>query len=64
MDIVFERILKDMSEGVISVSFDGKITFINEAAQGILNLKQKDLINQSFAYAGQTEPLDPDIESQ
>jgi len=50
-ELIQEYIIRDMSEGVMAVGFDGKITFLNPAAEEILACKAADLVGQPFAAA-------------
>ena len=48
-DILRERILRDMSEGVMSIGMDGVITGVNPAAARILDRRSEELLGQRFA---------------
>ncbi|MBQ8076171.1 MAG: PAS domain-containing protein [Oscillospiraceae bacterium] len=45
------RILADLSEGILEIRFDGVIEFVNEAALTILHKRADDLLGHSFARA-------------
>ncbi|NCB32458.1 MAG: PAS domain S-box protein [Erysipelotrichia bacterium] len=49
MDLVFEKMLRDMSEGAVLIGFDGKVKFINRAARTILGLNDENLTERTFA---------------
>ena len=46
-----EAMLSGIADGVVFVNQDNKITFINEAAEAIFNLKREDWIGRDFKYA-------------
>ena len=48
-DFIRERILQDMSEGVMTIGLDGIITYVNPAALRILDRKPEELLGQRFA---------------
>lgn len=48
-ELIRESIIRDMSEGVMTISFDGVITYLNKAAEKILEMKAEYLIGQPFA---------------
>ena len=48
-DFIRERILQDMSEGVMTIGLDGVITYVNPAAVQILDRKPEELLGQRFA---------------
>lgn len=48
-DFIRENILLDMSDGVITIGFDGVLTSINPAAGRILAVEPEELIGQPFA---------------
>ena len=52
-----EHIIRDMSEGLMTVSFEGVITTVNEAALQIFAMNRKDVEGQSLAgvFFGQEE---------
>ena len=45
------RIISDLSEGVMVIRFDGVVEYVNDAALTILHKKPEDLIGLSFARA-------------
>ncbi|MBR4150868.1 MAG: PAS domain-containing protein [Firmicutes bacterium] len=47
-DIIRQSIIHDMSEGVMTVGFDGKISYINPAALAILERSEDRLIGKAF----------------
>jgi len=47
-EIIYKNILENMSDGVMTISLDGRIITFNEAAERILNLKGTDIINRLF----------------
>ncbi len=49
--LIRESIMRDMSEGVMTISFDGKITYLNPAALRILSRGEKGLIGNSLAVS-------------
>ena len=48
-DFIRERILQDMSEGVMTIGLDGIITYVNPAALRILDRRSEELLGQRFA---------------
>ena len=48
-DFIRERIIQDMSEGVMTIGLDGVITYVNPAAVQILDRKPEELLGQRFA---------------
>lgn len=48
-DFIRDRILQDMSEGVMTIGMDGIITSVNPAALRILDRKPEELLGQRFA---------------
>ena len=46
---ISRSILRDMSEGVITLGLDGIITFVNPAAEQILSLSAAELVGKPFA---------------
>ena len=46
--IILDSIMRDMSEGVLSINFDGIITYLNPAALTILGKTADELLNRSF----------------
>lgn len=49
MNILREGILRDMSEGVMTIGLDGKITSVNPAAEKILSRAADDMVGLPFA---------------
>ncbi len=47
-DIVFRNILESMGDGVMTIGLDGRILTINAAAQEILGLNQRDVLEKPF----------------
>lgn len=48
-DIIQNYIMRDMSEGVIAIGFDGIINYLNPAAEGILDRSAKELVGRPCA---------------
>ena len=48
-DLIRERIIQDMSEGVMTIGLDGIITDVNPAAVQILDRRPEELLGQRFA---------------
>ena len=48
-DLIRKSIIADMSEGVMTVGFDGVISHANPAAEVILGMKTEELVGKSFA---------------
>lgn len=48
-ELIRESIIHDMSEGVMTIGFDGIITYLNPAAEAILDRHAGDLVGRSFA---------------
>ncbi|MBQ3079215.1 MAG: PAS domain-containing protein [Clostridia bacterium] len=44
-----ESIIRDMSEGVLTIAFDGVIGYVNPAAEEILNMRADMLVGKRFA---------------
>ena len=42
-------IIRDMSEGVMAIGFDGRIKFLNNAALDILDRTEEELLDRPFA---------------
>lgn len=42
-------VLRDMSEGVLAIGFDGKIVYMNAAAEKILERREEELVGAPFA---------------
>ena len=47
-ELIRESIMRDMSEGVMTISFDGVISYLNPAALQILDRDEGGLLHQSF----------------
>ena len=47
--LLYENILDNMRDGVISVDLDGLVMTFNDAAGSILDTDNKEIINQNFA---------------
>ncbi|MFP4611605.1 MAG: diguanylate cyclase domain-containing protein, partial [Thiohalophilus sp.] len=58
-----EQLLNNLSDGVIGVDREGRVTFINQAASRLLNQKQEQAAGQSldaiFQPRPDNQPLDP-----
>ena len=50
MEFIRESIIRDMSEGVMTIGMDGVITYVNEAAAAILKRQTKDMMGQTFIH--------------
>ena len=48
-EFIRESIIRDMSEGVMAIGFDGIVTYLNPAAERILVRKAEEMVGQSFA---------------
>ena len=48
-ELIQNRILHDMSEGVLTIGFDGKIELVNAAAEKILDRRAEELAGKKFA---------------
>ncbi|MDO4740247.1 MAG: adenylate/guanylate cyclase domain-containing protein [Eubacteriales bacterium] len=48
-ELIRKSIISDMSEGVMTIGFDGLIGYVNPAAEQILDLKAEDLVGKRFA---------------
>ena len=48
-DLIFRNVLESLSDGVMTIGFDGKILTFNVAAEAILRLKADDVLQKSFA---------------
>lgn len=46
---ISRSILRDMSEGVLTLGLDGIVTFVNPAAERILSLDAAKLVGKRFA---------------
>ena len=49
-DIIRKSIITDMSEGVMTVGFNGVISHVNPAAEIILGMKAESFVGKSFAH--------------
>ena len=47
--LVHKSIMQDMTEGVLTIGFDGVITYVNPAAAQILEVDASDLVGKKFA---------------
>ncbi|MBE7003253.1 MAG: PAS domain-containing protein [Ruminococcaceae bacterium] len=47
-ELMRQSIIRDMSEGVMTIGFDGIITFLNPAALAILGREENDLLGKRF----------------
>ncbi|MBO7252316.1 MAG: PAS domain-containing protein, partial [Oscillospiraceae bacterium] len=47
-ELIHKSIMQDMTEGVMTVGFDGVITYANQAAAQILAIAAEDLIGKKF----------------
>ncbi|MBQ9458594.1 MAG: PAS domain-containing protein [Oscillospiraceae bacterium] len=47
-ELIRESIMRDMSEGVMTISFDGTITYVNPSALGILSRSEDELMGKRF----------------
>ena len=50
-ELIRESIMRDMSEGVMTISFMGEITYVNPAALTVLQREEKSLLGKRFAAA-------------
>lgn len=50
-DLIQSYIMRDMSEGVMTIGFSGKITYVNPAAEIILEKNAEELVGRSFAIS-------------
>lgn len=48
-DLIWESILHDMAEGVLTIRFDGSIEHVNSAAETILERPAQELLGRKFA---------------
>lgn len=48
-ELIRKNIIADMSEGVMTVTFNGMISHVNPAAEAILGMKAEALVGKSFA---------------
>lgn len=46
---IFENILENMHDGVMSIDFEGHITTFNSAAEKIIGIEKDNIVNRSFA---------------
>lgn len=49
LEIIRQRILTDISEGIMLIGFDGFILYVNTTASRILGIPEEDMRGQSFA---------------
>ena len=47
-ELIRESIMRDMSEGVMVIGFDGTITYVNPSALGILSRSEDELLGRRF----------------
>lgn len=47
-EIIYRNILENMSDGVMTISLDGRIITFNEAAERILNIERTEVIDRLF----------------
>ena len=47
--LVLKNVIRDMSEGVIAIGFDGVVIYSNPSAGRILGLPQEKMSGKSFA---------------
>jgi len=47
--IIHQNIIRDMSEGVLSLTLSGKITTVNKAALSILEMSEEEIVGKAFA---------------
>ena len=47
-ELIRESIMRDMSEGVMTISFDGIISYLNPAALQILSHNEQELFGKRF----------------
>lgn len=48
-DMIFRNVLESLSNGVMTIGFDGQILTFNPAAEAILKLKADEILRKSFA---------------
>ena len=48
-DLIRKSIITDMSEGVMTIGFNGVISYVNPAAEAILGMKAEALVGKAFA---------------
>ena len=48
-ELIRESIIRDMSEGVMTIGFDGIVTYLNPAAEKILAREAAEMVGQPFA---------------
>ena len=47
-ELIHKSIMQDMTEGVMTIALDGRITYVNPAASSILGICSEDLIGRKF----------------
>ena len=47
-ELIYESIIQDMSEGVMTIGMDGVIESINPAAERILGKKKEDVLGKRY----------------
>lgn len=47
-ELIHKSIMRDMTEGVMTIGFDGVITYVNQAAASILAMEPEDLMGRKF----------------
>ena len=47
--LIRDSVMRDMSEGVMTIGFDGVISYLNPAAERILGHNAQDILNKTFA---------------
>ena len=47
-ELIYQNILANMSDGVMTIGLDGKIITFNEAAEEILQMKAAEVIGKPF----------------
>lgn len=48
LELIRESIMRDMSEGIMTIRFDGVISYLNPAALRILEQSEEELLNRNF----------------
>ncbi|MDA8125310.1 MAG: HlyD family efflux transporter periplasmic adaptor subunit [Deltaproteobacteria bacterium] len=48
-DVIFRNVLESLSNGVMTIGFDGRILTFNAAAEAILGMKADEVLQKSFA---------------
>ena len=49
-ELIHKSIMRDMTEGVMTIGFDGVITYVNQAAASILELDAQQLVGKKFIH--------------